>query len=224
MKQLFRVFILLLINYYQSNAQHVMTIKPYGNMGNSAFIWTTYPDSIFAAWPEIKVNAWTWEGIPGINRSLIKFNLNLLPANSTILSAKLSLYGNDGNPENNSTLSGSNQCLIQRITSDWDPTTVTWNTQPNSDTVHEVVLPMSTSLYEDYTNRDVTSLIQDLYNNPGIYKGLMLKLDTELYFRRLVFKSAYQPDSAKSPTLIINYSVMGIDELNVNTSVQNKFI
>lgn len=214
MKNLQILSILLLITYFPSNAQHVMILKPYGNMGNNAMIWTIYPDSNLVAWGELKMNSWTWDGTFGVERSLLYFNLNLIPANSTILSAKLSLYANDGNPENNSTIDGSNECLIQRITSSWDPTTVTWNTQPNSDTVHEAILPTSTGPYEDYLNRDITSLIQDLYNNPNIYKGLMIKLNTELGLRRMVFRSAYQPDSVKSPTLTINYSVMGIDEIS----------
>jgi hypothetical protein len=164
-----------------------------------------------ATWPEVKANAWTWDGNYGIERSLFYFNLGSIPANSTIQSAKLSLYGYDGDADTNY---GSNESLVQRITSAWNSLTVAWNTQPNSDTVHETVLPKSTGFYEDYLNINVTSLIKDLYNDPGTYKGLMIKLDTESIYRRLVFRSAHQADSAKFPTLTINYSLVGINEIS----------
>lgn len=211
MKNLQILSILLLITCYHSNAQHLLTLKTYGNMGSTAMIWSIAPDSNMVTWPEVKMNAWTWNGDPGIERSLLYFNLSSIPANSAIQSATLSLYGFDGDIDTNY---GSNESLIQRITSVWNPSTVTWNTQPNSDTVHEVVLPASTSFYEDYLNRDVTILIQDLYNNPANFTGLMLKLKTESIYNRLVFRSAHQPDSAKFPTLTINYSLMGTDEMS----------
>ena len=214
MKNLQVFTILFLLSIGQIYSQHVLTLKPYGNMGNNAMIWTTNPDLNLAGWGELKMSAWTWDGNDGVERSMLYFNLNLLPANAVIFSAKLSLYGNDGNPENNSTLDGSNECLVQRITTNWDPATVTWNTQPNSDTVHEVVLPESVSQWQDYLNIDVTDLIRDLYETPDSYTGLMIKLKTEISYRRLVFRSAFQVDSVKSPTLKITYSGVGINELS----------
>lgn len=211
MKSLQILPILLLITYYQSNAQHVLTLKPYGNMGSTVMIWSNYPDSNMVTWPEVKANAWTWDGYSGIERSLFYFNLSSIPANSTIQSAKLSLYGYEGDADSNY---GSNESLIQRITSAWNPATVTWNTQPNSDTVHETILPKSTGYYQDYLNINVTSLIKDLYNNQDTFKGLMIKLDTESLYRRLVFRSAHQSDSTKFPTLTINYFLLGVDEIS----------
>jgi hypothetical protein len=211
MKKLQILSFLLLIIYYQSNAQHVLTLKTYGKMGSTVMLWSIFPDSNMVTWPEVKANAWTWNGEPGIERSLLYFNLGAIPANSVIQSAKLSLYGWEGDNDYNY---GSNECLIQRVTSLWNPLTVNWNTQPNSDTVHEAILPRSTGLYEDYLNTDVTALIQDLYNNQDTYKGLIFKLDTEYlqygyiaYYNRMLFRSAHQPDSAKFPALTINYSL-----------------
>lgn len=211
--------LLLLVTCCHAYAQHTLTLKPLGNMGANAMIWTIYPDSNLVCWPEIKMNAWTWNGEPGLERSLLYFNLTLLPANSVILTAKLSLYGNMGVPEDNSTASGPNNCFIQRTNSAWDPAIVTWDNQPSTDAVHEIMLPASTSPYEDYLNLDITSLVLDLYNNPGLYKGLMLRLDTESQLRRMVFKSACQPDSARSPVLTIIYQDPGFRIINDTNAV-----
>jgi len=203
--------VLLLLIFYQSNAQSSMTLHPHGNMGEDVMIWDLVPDSNMATWPQFKADAYTWNGTPGLERSLLDFNLNLLPPNSTIIHADLSLYVDS--TEAHSTLSGSNECRIQRITSLWNPAAVTWNTQPSTDSINEVLIPPSTGIYDDYLNIDVTALIQDLYNNPGVFQGLMIKLSTEIHYRRMVFESTDQPDTTRFPALTINYSTVGINEI-----------
>ena len=80
--------------------------------------------------------AWTSGGTPLNTRGMFKFDLSSIPANATILTAKLSLYsmptpflGNlvDANSGPNNTL------LIERVTSNWTNPTVTWQNQPGTD-------------------------------------------------------------------------------------------
>ena len=213
MKKIIPISILLLIVFYQSNAQSTMTLQPYGNMGEDVLLWDLTPDSNIIDFAEFRMVAWTWNSVPGLERTLLDFNLGLLPPNSIINHADLSLYGNVGAIGTHSTLGGSNECIIQRITSLWNPSTVTWNTQPTSDSINEVLIPPSTGPYDDYLNIDVTALIQDLYNNPGVFQGLMFKLNTEVHYRAMIFKTTDQTDTTRFPTLTINYSTVGINEV-----------
>src|SRR5258706_2374907 len=151
------------------------------------------------------MNAWTWNGVPGVERSLMNFSWSLIPAGATITSASLALYGNVGSTENHWPLSGSNASYIQRVTSAWIATTVTWNNQPTTDAIDQVSLPQTVGQYDDYLNIDVTALVRDIVNNPGTYHGFMFLVQNENYYRRMMFKSAHQTDTARFPTLTINY-------------------
>ena len=204
--------VLSFILFYQANAQNTMTLRPYGNMGSDVMLWSVNPDSNMVTWPEFKMAAWTWSGTSGILRSMLDFNMGLIPPNSIISAAYLSLYGNIGTTQTHDPLSGSNDCIIKRITSTWNPAIVTWNTQPTTDLVNAVMMPASTGPFDDYLNMDVTALIQDLYINQNIYQGLMIQLNTEIYYRRMAFKSANQPDTSRFPSLTIEFSTVSINE------------
>jgi len=156
----------------------------------------------------IDAMAWTWDGIPGINRALIKFDLDQLPANSEIVKAELSLYHyeieNIHWPMSN--LSGSNEVYLQRVTSDWVEDEVTWNTQPSTTVENQVILPGSSSRTQDYLDIDVTELVNQIVVSGENY-GFMLQLATEEYYRCMIFCSSEYEDSTLSPKLVIEYKI-----------------
>ncbi|HTA27717.1 MAG TPA: DNRLRE domain-containing protein [Bacteroidia bacterium] len=156
---------------------------------------------------EIDAIAWTAGGTPFVSRSVLNFDLSAIPAHSTILSAYLSLWGdtNTGNAEGDSYLSGSNAWLIQRVTSSWNANTVNWNTQPTTTVTNEVSMPQSTSIYEIFNNINVTALMQDIINNSPNNYGLLFRLQTESYYRSMVFCSSQYPDTNEIPLLVITY-------------------
>lgn len=156
---------------------------------------------------EMDAIAWTAGGTPFISRSVFNFDLSAIPANSTILSAYLSLWGdtNTGNYEGDSYLSGSNAWFIQRVTSSWNANIVTWNTQPATTTTNEVSMPQSTSIYEIFNGINVTALMQDIVNNLPNNYGLLIKLQTEVKYRSMVFCSSQYPDTNERPLLVITY-------------------
>ncbi|HNW50887.1 MAG TPA: DNRLRE domain-containing protein, partial [Prolixibacteraceae bacterium] len=139
----------------------------------------------------IHAMAWTWDGIPGINRGLIKFDLDQLPANSEIVKAELSLYHYEIEDKcwPMSNLSGSNAVYVQRITSDWVEDEVTWNTQPTTTIENQVILPGSSSRTQDYLDIDVTELVNQIVVSGENY-GFMLQLATEEYYRCMIFCSS----------------------------------
>src|SRR5438132_3133335 len=134
MKQLLTLLISLVI----SNAygqQITLTLQPDAVQGKDAELWNLNPNTNYGTWPELKQNAWTWQGVPGLQRSLIDFtDLSQIPDSSAIISAVLSLYGNpDGSPEYDYYDPGkTNTCFIKRIVKPWNENTVTWNNKPKT--------------------------------------------------------------------------------------------
>jgi type IX secretion system substrate protein len=171
-------------------------------MVDSANASNNYPN-----YPDFLANAWTNGGNPLTERSLMQFDFSSIPMNATIISAQLSLYGHNSidNTQNSSPLSGSNASLLQRVTAAWSPNTVTWNNQPATTTTNQVPLAESISSTENYLNIDIKNMVVDMINN-GNY-GFMFRLDTESYYRCLLFATMANSDTATFPTLVINYSV-----------------
>ncbi len=148
--------------------------------------------------------AWTNSGSNSDVRSLLRFQLELLPAGAEIIDARLSLYhDNESNELQHSSLSGPNTALLQRVTGTWDEQTVIWATQPSTTTLDEVVIPATTSPTEDVLDIDVTALVVAMIDQ-GNY-GFMLRLQNESYYRRMVFASSDHPNRDIHPKLVVTH-------------------
>ncbi|MBK8339051.1 MAG: DNRLRE domain-containing protein [Flavobacteriales bacterium] len=147
----------------------------------------------------------------GVNkaRGAMDFDLTNIPAGSTILGAFLTLSGIGpfGSPGAVSTVGhvGPNECTLRRINSAWADNTVTWNSQPTSTTQNEVLLDPSTYATENYLNINVTTLVQDMIDDPANSHGFMLQLVNETTSRGLAFHSSLAPDADKRPVLLVIY-------------------
>ncbi len=212
----------LLVTFLPSAAATCLSFKPGTGMcgGKDAIIADCVPcgyDNMnFGAADELAAIAWTNSGNPSNERGLVQFDLSSIPPSAQITSAFLSLFHNpnpaSGNP-GHSQLSGLNDGLLQRITSTWDESTVTWNTQPTITNQNEVNLPASTSSTQDYLNINVTALVQDMVNNPAQSFGFMLRLVNETYYRSLMFASSDHSNLALHPLLMICFDYpTGISE------------
>ncbi len=165
---------------------------------------------------EIDAIAWT-SGGAFTSRSVLDFNWDTIPIGARITSASLSLYGDSAtsNYEGDSSLSGPNNWLIQRVTSTWSGSTVTWNTQPTTDTTDEIHMPKTFPIYKDFPSIDVTQLVQDIVNNYPNQYGILWRLVTESYYRSVVFCSNYYPNPARRPALSVCYTrSTGINEIS----------
>ncbi len=98
----------------------------------------------------------------------------------------------------------NNTVLIQRITSPWNENTVTWNTQPTTTTLNQVVLPHTTNPNQNYLNTDVKNLVQDMIDYPNSY-GFMLRLQNEMHYNAKDFASSDHPDTAYHPSIEVCY-------------------
>ena len=188
-------------------SQTTIILKPGPSTGKDAYIESIFNTLNFGTHDDFASIAWTNSGNPVLARGLIEFDLSSIPAGATITNAFLSLYSyNSPHNQSHSTLSGSNESVIQRITTSWDENTVTWNNQPNTTTQNQVFLPASASSIQHYLNIDVTKLAQDIVANPTNSYGFMLKLVNEQYYRKMVFASSDNPNSALHPTLKVCFN------------------
>lgn len=184
--------------------QDTLILQP-GPEGKDACIASAFPESNFGTTFQFNVMAWTFSGEPGINRSLIEFDLSVIPPGSEILDAKLNLYY-VGVPPDYLPQTGDNESYLQLITEEWDEGTVTWNNRPAVTSEDQVYLPTSTEPEQDYTNIDVTDPVTKMYNDPGSYHGLMFRLITEEYYRCLIFASTDRMENPElRPKLVVIY-------------------
>ncbi len=202
--------IFLVTGLFSLQGQITIILQPDSTAGKDATIRDNQAVIPCPNYPDFIANAWTYSGVPFVQRSLIDFDLSGIPANAIILSAYLSLYGNpqSSNAQLHSSLSGSNEAELLRIMTPWNENTVTWSNQPQTDTLNKIILPQSTSQTQNYLNLNVTSHIQSKITTPASHHGFLFKLVTESHYRCMVFASSDHPDSTKRPRLEITYDTL----------------
>jgi hypothetical protein len=184
-------------------AQLSITLQPGPTQGKDCEVFSLQPTTNYVS-NLLRGNAWTWSGTPGLERGLFEFDLSTVPNGAIIDSAFLYLYS--PNSPNSEFHSGSNSCFLRRITSYWSETSVTWNNQPSTTDINQVILPKSIAPYQDYAHIKVTNLVSDMIQNPGNSFGFMILQQVEQIRRRMTFCSSDYPDDSKHPKLIIFYT------------------
>ena len=192
-----------------ANCQNTIVLQPDATLGKDAFISDNVPNGGQGNSSELDAGAWTINGIPLKIRGLINFDLSTVPSGATIESAVLTLYNNPNSQNGNANgqhvhSNGSNTALLQRITSPWTEN-VSWNTQPTTTSVNQVILPQDTDPFQNY-QLDVKLLLQDILANPSEGYGFLLKLQDETPYRLLAFASSDHPNASLHPKLEIVFS------------------
>jgi hypothetical protein len=164
-------------------------------------------------WPNINLPAYAFEGVAWtsggffyIGRSLLKYDFSFIPNNAIVLNAKLSLYHNP-TPDPPGGHAGADSCYLRKVTSNWDEYSVTWNNQPTTTALNQLILPKSISSTQDYLDLDVTTLVSQMINSPSTNFGLMINLMIEQTYRNLDFASGLCTDSTMRPRLELIYSI-----------------
>lgn len=191
----------------EGNAQSVLTLQPGPGAGTEAVISYPYATSTSANTLDLVGAAWTGNGLTGGWRTFFKYDYSALPAGAIIDSAVFSLtanpassFGQTGHPTRGSANAGA----LYRITGTWNPSTVTWNTQPAYAIANAAMLPQSTGDTQNYPRVIVTNLVKDqiLYGN----QGFMLKLDQETtVYNSLIFHSSRAAAAESRPKLQVYY-------------------
>ena len=185
-------------SYLTLSASKDAPIREYNGVGDG---------NNYGAAPFLNIQAWTNGGLTATQRSLIDFDLSMIPANATIQSAFLFLYV-DMNlntfPGGHQQLSGSNESVIKRVTDNWNENLVTWNIQPSTITLNQTIIPQSIASNQDYII-DVTNLVQDMISDTLNSFGFLIKLINESYYRRMIFASKDNPNTELHPKLGVTY-------------------
>jgi hypothetical protein len=180
-------------------------IEPTSNSGQDSQIWSDTPDRNDGAAYQLSVGT----DNSGIARSLVKFDMSVVPAGTSLTSAKLRMY------YDNELYTAVNDVTMEarRVTSAWAENTVTWN---NSSTAFgEAGLTTSvkraniSQVWSEWDVRDIAqSWVSGTANN-----GLMVKATDEALNRGgAVYHGAefvYNGDTATFPKLLLTYGTPG---------------
>jgi hypothetical protein len=184
-----------------------LKLQPDGARGKDAVFSAIVPDNNYETLEDIHLYAWTHSGITTVNRVVIDFDLSSIPADARIDSAYLSLYFNVTSGYGDEHV-GDNSFIIQRIITDWDESTVTWNTQPTPTPANQATINGATQPYQNFPEMDITALIQDYTSDPDNSYGMFLKLVNEAPYQILLFSSSDHPNENIRPKLEVYYTIM----------------
>lgn len=204
----------------------IIKLKPGPAYGEDAEILTSYGcvirggtipwESMNMGTSDLDYSQWTYSALScgiGTGRALIRFRgLDTISTTRTLISAKLNFFGVPtsgtwgtsyfpGSP-----YTATNEGWVQRVTGSWNESTVTWNTQPTSTTVNRVAISPSAARFGWGTSLDVTTLVNDIKSS-GVNNGFLLLLNTEAYYRRVIFASSDNTDSTLWPELVLTYDI-----------------
>lgn len=189
---------------YKSDSLTIARIfRPDPISGKDAFVESISPDHNNGNISALASFAWTDTGYFNSARALISFDLSSIPAGTQIKSAKLSLYYQSY--FNLKEQTGENSFSIFKINQNWDENTVTWNSQPQTSHSDSINVSKSKSVYQSYTDMDVTRFVQDMINYPEDNYGLMLKLNNEFPYKLVILASSDATEETKRPKLIIYF-------------------
>ncbi|MEP6648249.1 MAG: DNRLRE domain-containing protein [Saprospiraceae bacterium] len=184
-------------------AQVTLELQPGASDGKDSEVFSRQATSNYVS-NILRAEAWTFQGSPGVLRSFFQFDLSSIPAGATIDSAYLYLYS--PNAPTTEIHSGSNAAFLRRVTGDWQQSTITWNNQPSSSDVNQVLLPVSTAQFQDYGHINVRNLVTDMVHNPNSSFGFVFFQEVETPLRRMSFCSSDYPDDTKHPKLVVHYT------------------
>jgi alpha-tubulin suppressor-like RCC1 family protein len=202
------------------NAQKTVTLSP----SKDAYLYMTlkpgyeyYANTNYGSSNRFYSGEWSASNYRVNQRSVMDFDISSIPADAVIVEARLTLYAmlpqiNDDYRHasfavrQNSSFK-SNASYLERITSPWTETGVTYNTQPATSTKNRLLLPESQAFDENYVDFDVTAMVQDMLNNPGESFGFMMRLQNESKYSRMAFCSREFADSSRRPKLVVTYNL-----------------
>ncbi|MBX3102962.1 MAG: DNRLRE domain-containing protein, partial [Bacteroidetes bacterium] len=180
-------------------AQQVVVLNP--EDGEDASVFSNQPTTNHGSRIDINPGAWTSGGQPYTIRSFIRFDLSSLPSDIYITDARLTLYSLQNTGSGELVNQSNNSFYIQRVTSSWNESTVTWNTQPSTTTTGQITIPNSGTNLPDFKDIDVTAMVKAMVAE-GNY-GFSLRLVTESAYRLVPIFSSDWTDKTKVPKLVV---------------------
>lgn len=181
-----------------------LTLQPTANVNELNFAFVNGGNGS-AQDIDLDAGAWTSGLNPMYIRGAMKFDLSSIPAGSTIISAKLSLYSNP-TPINGDLVnanSGTNNAMwIRRLNSAFTASS-TWATQPSTEISTQVLIPHTASPVLDLVDVDVKNIVVSMMSNGNF--GFMMGLQNEVAYNIRQFASSRHSNAAKHPKLVVTY-------------------
>ena len=195
------VFFLLILPSIFS--QKTIVLQPGPEDGKDTKINSAFPDYNWGTNPNLVACAWSYEGVFGIGRALVRFDLSIIPSGAQIIDARLTLFY-DPDAANGEQY-GENASYIEKIIENWDDLSATWENQPFSTGAGAVFIPRTKNFSQDLTDIDVTEFVSGWVLDPETNFGFMHRMVTEELYCSLVYSSSNHPNSDKRPKLVVQY-------------------
>ena len=186
-----------------TEVEYTKILKPDATGGKDAIVYTNNMDANGGNNPDLIAYHLGSNTI----RGYIQFDFSEIPENATVKSVKLSLFSYES-PYNGDHDITNNLGVLQKVNSAWEEDIITWNTQPTSTEVNQVVLALVTSPIQDYLNIDVTNLMTGMIQDQSTNNGIMIKLENETINGKMLFASSDNANPDLHPMLEINYTVL----------------
>lgn len=170
---------------------------------------STFNSTTLGGGQGLAISSWTTNGgMPVIYQGYFRFNLSGIPSTARIDSAFLTLtYYRGWFAEPNV---GNNPAYVQRVTSAWDQSTLTYATRPGSTTVGQISVPPAESFPGIYQKLNITSLVTEMVANPATNFGFTIRMQDESPappYRGLLFATSENETPANRPKLVVYYSL-----------------
>ena len=209
-KEILQLFLEDGLPYVTTPVSSSLSLRPDGTSGKDAVIGHYYPTKNYGNDEDIHLYAGTISGVPNHNRILIDFDLSEIPVNASIDSAFLNLYFNYSSGYSTahngpSGYTGSTDFKIYRITTAWEESSVTYETQPTFDESLSILVPGHITGDQDFEHLNVTDLVQKIIQQPGSSHGFFLKLAEEIPYKMLLLASSDHPDESIRPKIEVYY-------------------
>jgi len=162
------------------------------SVDHDSWIDVKNPTDTYGAEAEMKVKI--KDSKSEVKRSVVHFDLSLLPSAATIDTATVYLYVRDRN-------GGTD--YIHRITDSWDESTVTWtNTAADHDTTAETSITPPTN--GEYVLFEITSLVQDWVDGTSNYGIMLVPSDQDMETK---YSTKDEGASGEHPYMEIVYTI-----------------
>jgi RHS repeat-associated protein len=181
-------------------------IEPTSNTGQDAQIWSDTPTRNDGADYRLSVGT----DNTGIARSLLKFDMSVVPAGSSLASAQLRMY------YDNELYTGVNDVTMEarRVTAGWAENTVTWNNFAAAFAEAGLTTPVKrANITHTWSEWDVRNIAQSWVSGSTPNHGLLVKATDETLNRGggifHAAESLYNGDVGTFPKLILTYGKPG---------------
>ncbi len=181
-------------------------VEPTSNSGQDSQVWSDTPDRNDGASYQLSVGT---DG-SGVARSLVKFDTSVVPAGTSLTSAKLRMY------YDNELYTNANDVTMEarRVTAAWAENTVTWNTFNGAFAEAGLTTAVKrANVTQAWSEWDVRNIAQSWVSGSAGNNGLLVKATDETLKRGGAIHHGaefdYNGDTATFPKLLLTYGKPG---------------